>query len=281
MISQNIYQFIFSLKEEMGLLLSISFGIFLFILFFQPFPMRTFDFESLLVFVAGFGAIVFILMVIVRFVLPGLFRKPGAGKEEMVLSAFQGGFILLVLSSVAFAFYLRYVGSVQLTFYIMFKVFLVCLAPPVILSVYGQYKELKQQNEQLTQQNELIRQKMEQYEEDSLYKTIEFVSDYQSKNLKLLVSDVVYIKSADNYVEIVYKEDENYTKTLLRSTLKEIERQLKSYPHFIRCHRAYIVNKYFIQKLSNNYSSHWISLKGSNDTIPVSRQYLVKIKEVF
>ena len=51
-----------SLKEELALFLSISFGVFLFVLFFQPFSFDTFDFNNRLLVVAGLSAIVFLFM---------------------------------------------------------------------------------------------------------------------------------------------------------------------------------------------------------------------------
>jgi DNA-binding LytR/AlgR family response regulator len=96
-----------------------------------------------------------------------------------------------------------------------------------------------------------------------------------------LIADVAFIKSADNYVEIVYVEGDTYKKKLIRNTLKNIELQIKQYSNFIRCHRISIVNFHFIEKLNSNYGNHWITIKGYEEHIPVSRQYLLKLKESF
>ncbi|HEY3389606.1 MAG TPA: LytTR family transcriptional regulator DNA-binding domain-containing protein, partial [Prolixibacteraceae bacterium] len=61
--------------------------------------------------------------------------------------------------------------------------------------------------------------------------------------------------------------------------LKNIEQQLKPYPNFIRCHRICIVNTYYIEKLNRKFSNYWLTIKGSEELIPVSRQYLLKLKE--
>jgi DNA-binding LytR/AlgR family response regulator len=81
-------------------------------------------------------------------------------------------------------------------------------------------------------------------------------------------------------VEIAYSEDANIRKKLIRNTLKNIEIQLKQYSNFIRCHRTYIVNVHYIEKLHHDFSSHWITIKGYPEKIPVSRQYLQKLREI-
>jgi len=267
------------LSEKMKLLLGISFGIFLFILFFQPFPLERFDFNNRLLFIAGFGGIVFLFMFLVRIVIPWIIRKNNRIGNESGLTSFLDGSIILILCSVAFAFYLRYVGSVNISFHIIFKVVLICLAPPVLLNFYDVMKELIRQNESLLSERKLIQKKIEKYEEDNLNKSIEFISETGTDNLVLLIAEVIFIQSADNYVEIVYKDGDNVRKKLIRNTLRNVEIQLKQYSNFIRCHRTCIVNLHYIEKLNHDFSSYWITIKGYPEKIPVSRQYLLKLKE--
>ena len=280
-MNKNLNQLIYLVKEELALFLSIGFGVFLFVLFFQPFPLDNFDFNNRLLFVAGLGAIVFVFVVLVRVVFPWLIQKYDHGDNETLFSSFMGGFIIFALSSVAFAFYLLYVGSVNISFYIMFKVALICLAPPVAIRLYDAYKELKLQNESLIKEKEAAEKQVERYEENDLNKSIEFISGYSAENLNLLISDIVFIKSADNYVEIAYKEDGQIKKKLIRNTLKNIEQQLKPYSSFLRCHRICIVNTHHIEKLNKDTNNHWLTIKGYDEQIPVSRQYLLKFKEKF
>ncbi len=280
MVSKKLNQLVLSLSEKLGLFLSISFGVFLFVLFFQPFPLNRFDPNNTLLFVAGLGAIVFLFIVLVRITFPWLVRNDQKENFEPVLPSYLSGFSILALSSVAFAFYLHYVGFVSISFYIMFKVVFICLASPVALGLYDLINNLKQQNELLIFEKKIIQKQIEKYEEDYLNKSIDFASENSSETLNLLIGDVVFIKSADNYVEIVYKDDGDYRKKLIRNTLKNIELQIKQYSNFIRCHRICIVNMHFIEKLNTNYNNHWLTIKGYNEQIPVSRQYLLKLKEV-
>lgn len=278
-MSNKVNQLVRLLNEKLKLFLSISLSISLFILIFQPFPPDRFDFNNRLLFVAGFGGIIFLFMFLVRVALPWVIRNNHQNGIGPVVPSYLTGFIILALSSVAFAFYLRFVGFVSINFYVVFKVVLTCLAPPVFLQLYDDFMELKHQNDSLILEKKHIQKQLEQYEEDDLNKIIEFISEINTENLTLLAAEVAFIKSADNYVEIVYKDGIDFKKKLIRNTLKNIELQIKPYSNFVRCHRICIVNKHYIEKLNKSYSNHWITLKGYPEQIPVSRQYLLKLKE--
>jgi DNA-binding LytR/AlgR family response regulator len=268
-----------SVRKELNLFLSISLGIFLFVLFFQPFQLENLEFNNRLLFVAGMGVIVFIFMFLFRITLPWLIQKVPESIHEGVIPYYITGFLIFVFSVVAFAFYLKYVGSQHISYYVMFKIVVICLAPPIVLRLYDIYSELRQQNELLIKEKKLLQNKIVTYEEDNLNKTIEFVSDSKTENLSLLVTDVAFIKSADNYVEIVYKEDNDLRKKLIRNTLKNIELLVRQYSCFVRCHRTYIVSTYYIEKLNRKLNNYWLTIKGYDKQVAVSRQYLLKVRE--
>jgi hypothetical protein len=267
------------LNDKLKLLLGVSFGIFLFILFFQPFIFDRFDFNDKLLFIAGFGAIFFLISFLVWVVSPLIFRKNDKNGNDATPESNINALIIIVLCSVAYTFYLVYVGFVSISFYVVFKVVLICILPLFALRMYETNRELVSQNESLIMERKAIQKKIEKYEEDNLNRSIEFISENHTENLKLMISEVILIQAADNYVEIIYLDGETYRKKLIRNTLKNIEIQIKQYSNFVRCHRACIVNLHFIEKMNQSLSSHWIVLRGYPDKIPVSRQYLLKIRE--
>jgi DNA-binding LytR/AlgR family response regulator len=185
----------------------------------------------------------------------------------------------MTAGTMAFEFYLRYVGSVHINFFISFKVIILCAVPPVILSIYDTMATLRQQNDLLIVEKKIMQKQVEKYEEDYLNKSVEFISENTNENFTLPIGDVTFIRSADNYVEIVFREGETFKKKQIRNTLKNIEQQIKPYSNFLRCHRICIVNIHFIEKLQRNNESHWLTIKGYNEQLPVSRQYLLKLKE--
>jgi DNA-binding LytR/AlgR family response regulator len=218
-------------------------------------------------------------MFLIQVFLPWITVNKLKKEQEPVLPSYFISFIILTLSSIAFTFYLRYVGLVPVTFYIVFKIILICLVPTVVLRVYDAHKELGQQNELLLIEKKILQKQIEKFEDGITVKTIEILSENATERLTFHVAEIAYIKSADNYVEIIYKEGDGFKKKLIRNTLKNIELQIKQFSNFVRCHRTCIVNIHSIEKLHKSYNNHWLIIKGYQEQIPVSRQYMLKLKE--
>jgi hypothetical protein len=272
-------QVVLLIKKDLGLFLSISFGVFLFLLFFQPFPLTDLDLNSMLIFKAGLAAIVFLLVVLIRIIFSPFISNYAQNNHEANLPYITGSFLMVALCTTAFAFYLRYVGGLEITFYSMFKVLIICLAPPIVLYLSDYYEEQKQLIILLEQDKKLLQEHISKTDDVENSKLIEFVSDYKSENLSLRIDDIVMIKSADNYVEVVYKEGLLFKKHMLRNTLRNIEQLLKMQANFIRCHRICIVNTNYIEKLNKSLGNYSLLLKEYDEQIPVSRQYLLQVKE--
>ncbi len=205
-------------------------------------------------------------------------QKETQNINKFAVPSYMSGFAIFMLSAISFEFYLRYIAFVSITFFITIKVSLICLAPVVILGIYDTLNELKEQNGILADEKKIMQQQLEDYKEDILNKSIEFGPDNNSENFSLLVGEIVYIKSADNYVEIVYKEEDTVKKKLIRNTLQNIEMQIKQYSVFLRCHRTCIVNLIYVEKLTRSANGYFLKIKGFEEDIPVSRKYLLNIQ---
>jgi DNA-binding LytR/AlgR family response regulator len=262
-------------KYYLKLIFNTSIGIFLFILFFQPFGTTFKDVDHLIVFFAGFSGIVFILNSLCLIGLPAIFSKTlKIGKWE-VGPPFLINALIVILNSVAFSFYLRYVGKTPINFNIVIQIVLILLSSVLILRLIFTIKYQKEHIESYkTQLN-----KRNDQEETGQPDTITLFSENKTEKLKLELSSLYYIKSADNYIEIFYKAHDNIEKKLLRNTLKNIEISLKDYDNFIRCHRTFIVNLNHIDKISKDYKGNYLKVSDINEEIPVSRHYLLKVQE--
>ncbi len=99
------------------------------------------------------------------------------------------------------------------------------------------------------------------------------------------LEQLLYLKSADNYVSVYFIKDGKIKKELVRTTLKRLETELDQFP-IRRCHRSYMVN---INKISISMKSNQgleLALQQCPDeNIPVSKNYkaffirLIKQKE--
>lgn len=263
----------------MALLIAVSLGIFLFILFFQPFPFVFEDFNNSILAIAGFGAVIFVSMSILRIIFAWASRKDDDDHSHPLLPSYLHGFILLVISSVAFAFYLRYVANVALDFYIVVKAVIICLIPPLAERFYYLHKGLQMEKAELQNEVLLLHEQVEKSLQGNMDKKIEFFTEHGQENLVLFPSEVACVRSADNYVEIVYKEEGQFRKKLTRNTLRNIEQMLKPWPVFVRCHRTCLINVSMAESLLKKRGNHHIMLKGYHEEIPVARQYVYRLKD--
>ncbi len=267
------------IKSELWIVSGISLGVFLFILFFQPFPIELGDFNNSLLIVAGLGVIVFLILIMSRIICLFTLKKKLVQNHDDITLSYLQGFLIIVLSAVAFAFYLRYVANIPLDFYLIFKVILICFAPPLVLRLYYLYKHLSFQINMLENEKENLIIQLRTSRWNNLNKKIEFFADSNEDNLILLPKDIICLRSADNYVEIVYKEKELFKKKLIRNTLRNIEQMLKPWSVFVRCHRTCIVNTLLVQNLYKKDNNYLIKIRGYDKEIHVSRQQLFRLKE--
>lgn len=268
-----------SIKSELTRLFLIGVGVFLFILFFQPFPLDMLDYNDRLLYVTGFGGISFVIGCLILVLFPMTFPKWFKLSEWESGPPFILNALLFILTSTAFAFYIRYVGQIHLSLYVMFKVILVCLLPVVILFMMYKNKSLELIIAGLKEQNKTHLQRIKHYEINGEDEKVDIFSDNKSDKLSLKYKNIILIKSANNYIEILFVENDIVEKKLIRNTLKNIEQQLMEKTNFIRCHRTSIVNNFYIEKLVKSYSGYSLKLSCLDEDVPVSRQYLMPIKE--
>jgi hypothetical protein len=101
-------------------------------------------------------------------------------------------------------------------------------------------------------------------------------------NLKITIksSDVLYLESNDNYVNIHYSDREKRKVYMIRSSLKQYERELKDYPIW-RNHRKYSVNIQNIKMMVKAPKGYELVMNSwGQEQIPVSRSYEKKIMQL-
>ncbi|MBN1950258.1 MAG: LytTR family transcriptional regulator [Bacteroidales bacterium] len=278
--SKKINQFIYLTKLHFRLYLSIGISVFLFILFFRPFASERFEFENELVFLSGFGIIALTVLLVSQI----LFQATLSQKEEenyinsVYIPLYY--FFQVAATALAFVFYIRFVGLISITFNVVARVVFVCLSLPVAVHLKLSINFYQVRIKNLLVENRSMQEKLKQFSESYATKHIEIISDNESDNFRIQVSEIVFVKSADNYVEVGYLEEGTVKKKMLRNTLRNVELQLAEFNNFIRTHRTSLVNIHFINKLNRNFSSYWLSLDKTRETIPVSRQHLMSVKEL-
>lgn len=270
------YPFTDELKLNIQSAGSISLGLFLFLLFFQPLDPPVTEFNRKLLILAGFGVIHLLLLALCRVAFPSLL--PGWFQTEKWTIRKEAGLHLLfvILNSLSFVFYARYVGKIGMNFHIVVNIVLISAASAAILAVVYEYTNLKNRLNPSSAQNLRPEEKPTEAE---VVTGIEFESENQSERFFLFPEQIILIKSAGNYVEIIYKQNEKVSRRMIRNTLANAEQLLAKFPFLIRCHRSTVVNINCIQKVNKTSEGLKLDLFDYSRAVNVSRQYALKVKE--
>ncbi len=150
-------------------------------------------------------------------------------------------------------------------------VFLINLFPTSIIILGHYIYLLKKQIKVTSQINRTISDKNVS---ENLAEEITISASNQRDNITLNLSDLLYITSADNYIDVYYLESKVLKHNLLRNTLSNIEEQIaKNSQSIKRCHKSFIVNIDLVKSVSGNASGYKIEFERVELLIPISRKY--------
>ena len=140
------------------------------------------------------------------------------------------------------------------------------------------YFSLKERENEL---NEVLSE-TQQTPEEVRREYVNFSDEKGVLRLSVRQEDLLYLKSADNYVYIYYlnskKEIVNH---MLRNFLKNIEEEFSS-ENLIRCHRFYMVNPKNVKLIRKSKEGLLLELDTQVQCeIPVSKTYLSVVTEFF
>ena len=100
-----------------------------------------------------------------------------------------------------------------------------------------------------------------------------------SETIALKIADLLYVEAVGNYVKVVHLLDGEVHSDMLRSTSKQMEENLRSYPKIVRCHRAFLVNLQQVERIISQSGTMQLLIKHCHDSLPVSRSNISQVKE--
>lgn len=110
---------------------------------------------------------------------------------------------------------------------------------------------------------------------------INFTDEKGENKLSLSANSLIFIESADNYVEINYVSQNKLNKFLLRNSMKRMEELLVG-TNVCRCHRSYIVNMEHVTAMRRNAEELEMEFRIPEiKKIPISKTYAEKVSEMF
>ena len=183
--------------------------------------------------------------------------------------------IILVLSVSIFSIRDNYNSILPLVFKTALITIGISIFPIIISILFEQYRHQKLQlkkADSLTQslQNENSKLISTSLSKSNTQKKLLIKSENDSIELQIHPSDLIYLKSDGNYVEVFFLDSGSIQKKLIRNRLKTIQTQLPN-EIFIRCHNSFIVNGNYIVKIEGNARNLELQLKNCEKKIPVSR----------
>jgi hypothetical protein len=250
-------------------------GVFGFLFLFQPLEIDALETRDKSFLVIGLGVITFLSLSLNLLILPTLFPKILNGSSWNVKKEIF--WLLWILFTVGFGYFLYYktLGIMEFGFDMVIKMLLIAIAPISVLIVFNRNRLLRSH---LKSANELnIKLKEHKSIPDKL---VHFISDYQKDNLSIKVSLILFVRSANNYIEVFWKEGQSVKSQMVRCSLAKAEEILKDDRFIFKCHRSYMANINYIDKIEGSSQGYRLYFDQVDFPVPVSKNYANRLKEL-
>ena len=111
---------------------------------------------------------------------------------------------------------------------------------------------------------------------------IAFPDEKGELKISIILDNLLYVDSADNYATIHYLNKSKLSHYLIRNSLKWMEENLTINSPLVRCHRSYIVNLDKVKVLRKTKEGIFLEMDAMNTPdIPVSKTYYERVMTKF
>ena len=259
------------------ILLCTSVFIGLFMLIFQPFGFSDYKGNKVII-GSGFGLVTLITMILDTVVSRIFFKDWFEKKEWTVLKQIIWQVCVLFTIGLGNSLYASWLnGSWSFNLFLAFQCYTVAIGiiPIVVITVIQQNRLLTENLKSAQDFNTHLHQK----DETTGSEIVSLIADNEKDRLDIELSQLLYIESSGNYIEVFYSKDQALKSMLLRSTLKRTETQLEPHPSVVKCHRAFLINVNKITQVKGNSQGLRLVLKYTDTEIPVSRNFSKGLKD--
>lgn len=257
-------------ENKFAIVLIFGLFIFLFLFLFKPFGMNQLKPNSQLFISFGFGLVTSFVLIIIKYLIEPLLSKNKwtLGKEIL--------WDLVIAVSIGIANYI-YISLIFHTDFVLkylllsvWTAILVGIIPVTISIMISYNRRYKTALEEVSIIPEAV-----------LWENEVIIRAGNPKNeIRLNPKNIVYLCSNDNYVTIVAMKGDSQFKKTIRGTLKSAESELRKNNRFIRCHKSYIVNLDYVDRITGHNQNLKIRLKPGGTDIPISRSQAVRLKAI-
>ena len=269
------YPFNDDLKHNTKIIFFISMGVFVFLFLFQPMHIDDLATRDKYFLAIGLGIITFLSLSLNLLILPSLFPRVLKGATWNVKKEILWNIWILFTVGVGYFLYYKALGIMEFGFAMIIKLLLIAIVPTSVLIVLNRHRMLRYH---LKSARELNQKLKENKSIDN--KLVHFISDYQKDNLSIKVNLILLIRSANNYIEIFWKEAGIVKSQMVRLSLTKAEEILKDDKFIFKCQRSYMVNINHIDEIEGSSQGYRLYFENIDFPIPVSKIYIPKLKEL-
>lgn len=270
------YPFNADLKQNTKLIFLISVVLFILFFLFQPFDLQTLNNQDKYSLVGGLIIVTFLGLSINLLLIPALLSTTNLFKNWTVFMEILWNIWIIFTIATGYFIYFQLIGSFSFSFSILINVLIISAIPVSILIPYNRNRLLRRHLQSALELNDYLEKKTR-----PLPKLIHFKSDYDKDDLSVDANELLYITSANNYIEVFILAKKGVISRLVRCTLKHAEESCKDYPFIFKCHRTFIINIHHIKRLEGNSQGYILYVGEDQHPITVSRMYIPQFKELF
>lgn len=269
------YPFNDDLKHNTKIIFFISIGVFAFLFLFQPLQIDSLAIRDKYFLVIGLGIITFLSLSLNLLILPSLFPKILHGASWNVKKEIFWDLWILFTVCVGYFLYYKALGIMEFGFDMIIKIVLFAIVPISVLITFNRNRLL---HSYLKSANELNKKLKENKTIPD--KLVHFVSDYQKDNLSIKVNLILFIRSANNYIEVFWRENQVVKSQLVRYSLTKAEEILNENKFIFKCHRSFLANINHIDKIEGSSQGYRLFFENVDFPVLVSKNYAHKLKEL-
>jgi len=268
------YPFNDDLKHNSKIIFFISVGVFAFLFLFQPFEISLLAERMKYILIFGLSFITFFSLSFHLLFLPSFFPKSFSSSVWKIKKEICWNLWILTTILLGYFFYTNFLNAMKIDFELVLKLIFTAIFPISILIVVNHNRQLRSNLKVASELNKKLKENKSTQE-----KIVNFNSDYQKDSLAIKVNLLLFIRSANNYIEVFWKEGESISNQMVRCSLTSAEELLKEHRFILKCHRSYLVNVNYIDRIEGNSQGYKLFFQLVNFPIPVSKNMVGKLQE--
>ncbi|MBN1927489.1 MAG: LytTR family transcriptional regulator [Prolixibacteraceae bacterium] len=270
---QPVPEYLTSRKNTIIQIVFTAFFAYIFILIYRPFGYDTLYETTEWKRMLALGVVVLLGMIVIILTRFGMFILKRNHEITLELYLFMIAVEIILLGGF-YSVLERYImndqrSAVKLMTNAVQNTSLILLIPYIISILFFSWKDIKRKFDQIRSQ---FRDPSDVF--------IPFKDEKGVLRLTIKSSDLLYLESNDNYVNIYYNDNDRKKTFMIRNSLKNLDKVFRDYPVY-RCHRKYSVNIQnvkLVRKAKKGYELV-INLAGTG-AIPLSESYEKKILDL-